>query len=287
MLTAGHRDSLARDGYAVVPGLVPERLLKAPTDVICSCVNADLDRADTWYRHEPLEWSVVPVHHAQAFWDVRQWRAVHETFAEMWGTEKLWVTMDRGIFKVPQSDAHPDHVDGSVLHWDLDPRAPGSSTYQGMLFLTDVAHGEGTVECVPSIFRDLDRYLHAHSGPVLNVPVDLAGHDVVEVPARRGDLVIWNARLPHQGGRNRGGRPRVSLAVTMHPEGTDADRQDRIECWRESAPRLGGVAGRVGSTLSPVNRPCSPRSAVGSSEWIVGHSISTDICPLDDSSRRE
>jgi ectoine hydroxylase-related dioxygenase (phytanoyl-CoA dioxygenase family) len=141
--------------------------------------------------------------------------------------------MDRGIFKVPQSEAHPDHVDESVLHWDLDPRAASSSTYQGMLFLTDVARGEGSFECVPSILAELDRYLYTHPGPVLDVPVDLTGHDVVEVPARAGDLVIWSARLPHQGGRNRSAQPRVSLAVTMRAEGTDAERQERIECWRQ------------------------------------------------------
>jgi hypothetical protein len=171
MLTRSHFESLARDGYAVLSDLLPERLWRAARDVTCSFLHANLDRAETWYQHEPLEWSVVPVHHAQAFWDVRQWPPVHETFAEIWKTEKSWVTMDRAIFKVPQSEAHPDHVDESVLHWDLDPRAAASSTYQGMLFLTDVARGEGSFECVPSIFRDLDRYLHAHSGSVLDVPV--------------------------------------------------------------------------------------------------------------------
>ncbi|HYB71557.1 MAG TPA: hypothetical protein VEH80_12835 [Candidatus Bathyarchaeia archaeon] len=67
MLTRSQRDSLAGDGYTVVSGLVPDRLLDAARDVICSFVGADLDRPDTWYRHEPLVWSVVPVHHAQAF----------------------------------------------------------------------------------------------------------------------------------------------------------------------------------------------------------------------------
>ena len=99
MLARSHRDFLTRDGYAVLSGLVPDRLLKAARDVICSFVGADLDRPETWYRHEPLVWSVVPVHHAQAFWDVRQWPALHDAFAKIWGTEKLWVTMDRGIFK--------------------------------------------------------------------------------------------------------------------------------------------------------------------------------------------
>src|SRR5207244_13305161 len=102
MLARSHRDFLTRDGYAVLSGLVPDRLLKAARDVICSFVGADLDRPETWYRHEPLVWSVVPVHHAQAFWDVRQWPASHATLAEIWATEKLWGTMDRGIVKAQE-----------------------------------------------------------------------------------------------------------------------------------------------------------------------------------------
>jgi hypothetical protein len=225
-------DAIARDGYAVVPGIVPERVLSAARSVILAFVDAQLEHSNTWYRHDPLEWGVVPVHHAQAFWDIRQWPAVHGAFADLWGSEKLWVTMDRGIFKVPQSDDHPAHVDASVLHWDVDPRARGKDTYQGMLFLTDTAAGEGSFECVPSIFHQLDRYLHAHPGPVLDVPIDLAGHEVVAVPARSGDLVIWSARLPHRGAPNRGGRPRLSFALTMYPAGSEPERAERIECWR-------------------------------------------------------
>jgi hypothetical protein len=190
-------------------------------------------RPGTWYSHEPLEWSVVPVHHPQAFWDIRQWPAVYDAFASLWGTEKLWVTMDRGIFKVPQSDSHPSHIDESVLHWDREPRQAGSCTYQGMLFLTDAAPSAGAFECIPSVFRGLARYLEAHPGAGVDRPIDVAGHEVMQVPVSAGDLVVWDSRLPHQGGPNRGAHPRVSLALTMYPEGTEAERQERIECWRQ------------------------------------------------------
>jgi Phytanoyl-CoA dioxygenase (PhyH) len=232
MLTEQHRESLALSGYAVVSALLPGSVVRAARDAICDAVKADLQRPETWYQHESLEWSVVPIHHAEAFWQIRQWPSIHATFSELLGTERLWVTMDRGVFKVPRSREHPEHVDESVLHWDLDPRVARAPSYQGMLYLTGARSGEGTFECVPGIFRDLDRYMSRHPGALTGVPVDVAEHDVVQVPVGVGDLVIWDARLPHHGGANDGPRPRVSMAISMHPEGSESERRDRIECWR-------------------------------------------------------
>jgi len=138
------------------------------------------------------------------------------------------------------------------------PAGGGATTYQGMLFLTDAARGEGSFECVPSIFQDLDRYV--------------AGHDVVEVPARAGDLVVWNARLPHQGGRNGGGRPQISLDVSMRQRAQTPTVRNASNAGSGNALQCGGVAGRDRSTRSRVNQPSSLRSVADSSELIVGHS---------------
>jgi hypothetical protein len=100
-----------------------------------------------------------------------------------------------------------------------------------MLYLTDTGAGEGAFECVPSIFRDRDAYLAAHQGALVEMPVDVGDRTVVEVPARAGDLVVWSALLPHHGGKNRGKRPRVSLALTMVPEGSDEEREERVRCF--------------------------------------------------------
>lgn len=215
----------------VRPGLVPPGELEAARRAICAFLGVELDDPATWYALEPLEWSVVPIHHPQAFWDIRQLPSVHAAFAELLGTEKLWVSMDRGIFKVPASSQHPAHVDESIVHWDLDPRA-SEPVLQGMLYLTDTSGGQGPFQGVPSIYRELDRYLQDHPELGDGAPLDLRGHEVVDVPAAASDLVIWDSRLPHHGGPNVGRAPRLSLALTMFPEGSEEERQERIACWR-------------------------------------------------------
>jgi hypothetical protein len=225
------RDQLAREGFTVVRAVAPERLLEAARQVVTSFLGVDLAGPATWYPREPLEWGVVPVHQAQALWDLRQLPAIHQVFAELLGTEALWVSQDRAIYRVP--DRPPEHVDHSRLHWDLDPRASRPPVFQGMLFLTDTPADQGPFEGVPGLFADLEAWLAAHPELDLEAPIDLAGHEVVPAPARAGDLVVWDARLPHRGAPNRGRAPRLSVAIAMGPEGGDEERAERIACWRE------------------------------------------------------
>jgi len=110
---------------------------------------------------------------------------------------------------------------------------PATWMYQGNAVPDRCWPGEGTFECVPSIFRKPGPIPRSASRSRRDVPVDIAGHDVVGVPVRAGDLVLWSSRLPHHGGRNRGPRPRLSLALAMRPEGTEAQRADRVECWQQ------------------------------------------------------
>ncbi|MEQ1505790.1 MAG: phytanoyl-CoA dioxygenase family protein, partial [Myxococcota bacterium] len=172
----------------------------------------------------------VPVHHPQALWDLRQHPAIHAVFAAVRGTDRLWVSMDRAIYKAP---AHPDQPDESRIHWDLDPRSLAWPSVQGMLFLTDTLDGRAPFACVPSLFAALDRYLADHPVLDLEAPLDLDGHAVIDVPVRAGDLVVWDSRLPHHGGPNRSGAPRLSVPIAMWPEGPDDERAERIGWWRD------------------------------------------------------
>jgi hypothetical protein len=208
-----------KQGYIVVRGVAPETLMEAARQAILDWVE----------RHPelPLQWSVVPLHHAQAFWDLRQLPSVHEAFTAVRGTHKLWVSMDRAIYKAPHG------VDESRLHWDLDPRTLSFPSFQGMLFLTDTHGGQGPFQCVPSLYQGLQSYLEAHPGFDLEDPLDLQGHEVVQVPVSAGDLVIWDSRLPHHGGPNQGRAPRLSVPISMWPCGSEQERAERVACWQQ------------------------------------------------------
>lgn len=229
-------DHLAHKGYVVARRVAPEPLIAAAKQAIADWLGVDLSRPETWYPRDPLEWSIVPVHHAQALWDLRQHPEVHAVFSEVRGTEKLWVSMDRAIYKVPISEAHPEHRDESQIHWDLDPRTLAWPSYQGMLFLTDTTGGQGPFECVPTLFQQLESWLAAHPDLDLEAPLDLQGHEVVQVPVQAGDLVVWDSRLPHHGGPNRGLAPRLSVPIAMWPEGSEEERAQRVAWWRERRP---------------------------------------------------
>ena len=231
-LTQAQLGGFRRDGFVLVPGVVPRALVEAAAQAILGFVGADLGRPDTWYRADPRAFNVVPLHHPQAFWDVRQHPALHEVFAAITGTERLWVTMDRGRFKPPRSKAHP-HDDDNRIHWDVDPRKPESrALLQGLVYLSDAPEGLGPFECVPSLFRELPAWLERNEVNEALQP-DLDGREVVQVPGRAGDLVVWRAWLPHDGAPNLGTRPRLSLSVAMGPEGSEAERQERVQLWAE------------------------------------------------------
>jgi hypothetical protein len=219
---------LAAVGYTVARGVAPEPLLEAARQAIAEFLGVAPDDPERWEPQPPLRGGVVPLHHAQAFWDLRQLPSVHQAFAAVRGTERLWVSMDRAIYKAP----HPAPREGRV-HWDLDPREHRWPSFQGMLFLTDTGGEQAPFQCVPSIYQQLDSYLASHPGLSIEEPLDLEGHELVSVPVAAGDLVLWDARLPHRGGPNRGRAPRLSVAVAMWPEGGEQERAERVACWQQ------------------------------------------------------
>lgn len=233
IFTPSDRAQFVSHGFVVARGVAPEANIRAAIAEICAFHQISLDDPSTWYRIPADSWDVVPIHQGQAIWDNRTLPRVHAAFAELLGTEKLWVSMDRTGFK-PPTRGNKKFDRSSSIHWDDKPRerlGDPSLRVQGMLYLTDTSAEQGAFECVPSILPHTLQWLADH--PKTDDP-DVKGHPLVKVPGKAGDLVIWNSLLPHRGGRNEGTTPRLTQYISMFEAGTrNQTAEERIALWRE------------------------------------------------------
>jgi hypothetical protein len=259
------------NGYIVVPEAVPPPQLQAVVDAIWEFLEMDAAAPATWYPPERTT-SMVHMHQHQALWDNRQHPRVHAAFADLLGTEKLWVTLDRASMKPPRSAAHPHYDEAGFVHWDFDTAQPRPATLrvQGVLCLTATTAEMGGFCCVPGFHRVLADWIAEQPADRDPRDPDLsrlpAGMAVTPVAAAAGDLIIWNRLLAHGNGRNEGTRPRLAQYISMRPP-TDgeAERQERIACWRENRapdnfersipePYKGREQRLPSATLSPLGR---------------------------------
>ena len=92
MIGSDERNQLMRQGWLVVPEVVPRVLCESVINAIEVFLNIRSDDPATWYEHSPSGHGIVPLHHSQALWNVRQYPAIHEVFADLYNTKELWVS---------------------------------------------------------------------------------------------------------------------------------------------------------------------------------------------------
>jgi ectoine hydroxylase-related dioxygenase (phytanoyl-CoA dioxygenase family) len=175
----------------------------------------------------------------QAIWDNRQHPKVHQAFAEIWGEEKLWVSLDRANMKPPAREDQPDWNNRGMIHWDLDTsQQPIQFGVQGVLYLTDTAEDQGGFQCVPGFNNTFDEWVKTQPEDRNPHHPDLTGLDVRSIPGKAGDLLIWHRLLAHGNGHNTSDKPRLAQYITMSPARTDdeAARQARVASWQERRP---------------------------------------------------
>jgi hypothetical protein len=236
-------------GYVVLKSLVPESVCAAARAAIASYLGVSAEEPATWYRHRIRGHGIIPLHHAQAFWDLRQHPAVHAAFAALYGTEKLWVSVDRASFK-PPTRGHEHAYHHEPFHWDGDPRRRQLSI-QGLVYLTDTSPEQGGFCCVPQFYRQLDDWLLRHTGPEAPQHPDVTGFPIERIGAPAGSLVVWNRRMPHSSAENVGDAPRWVQYVTMDPEGDEAARAVQTTMYLEKRPPAWAVRQRIAEQQIP------------------------------------
>ncbi len=226
------------NGYVVVPQAVPPENLEAVIAAMWEWLGMNPHDPEDWYRLPLTPGGMLEMYQHQALWNNRQHPRVHGAFTDILGTEKLWVSEDRVNLKPPDHPNHPEYAHKGFIHWDTDTtKLPQPFRVQGVLCLTDTTPEMGGFQCVPGHHRELEEWIATQ--PLDRNPhaPDLTGLNVVPIPAKAGDLVIWNTLLAHGNGHNTSDRPRLAQYITMSPARDDESaRQKRIARWQERRP---------------------------------------------------
>jgi hypothetical protein len=259
-----------QNGYVVVKQAVPLEQAERLANLLWEFEEKDPQDPETWYApprreiqmKELTNSGMVELYNHQYQWDNRQHPRVYEAFVDIWGTEKLWVTIDRANLNFPVRPGFPFK---GFIHWDYDPETKPQNV-QGVLALADQTdENMGGFQCVPELYRTYDTWKLSQPADRNRFQPDITGLELVKVKLEAGDLLIFNSTLAH------GIRPnlseskvRIAQYISMMPaqEENEALRQWRITSWRDRQAPEGYAF------------PGDPR------EWEKHHAQTAELSPL-------
>lgn len=229
------------NGFIIINQAVPEENVKAARDILWKFEEKDPDDPITWYRpprreiemKELVNSGMVEIYNHQALWDNRQHPKVYNAFVDIWGTEKLWVSIDRANLNFPIRDGHEFK---GFIHWDINTsKRPLPVNVQGVLALSDADNETGGFQCVPELYRIFHEWVKDQPKDRDPFQPDISGFNIKKVNMKAGDLLIFNSMLPHGIRPNHSGRPRIAQYISMTPaeEENNELREWRIKSWHD------------------------------------------------------
>jgi ectoine hydroxylase-related dioxygenase (phytanoyl-CoA dioxygenase family) len=231
------------NGYIVIKQAVPREQAERLANFLWEFEEKDPSDPTTWYAPPRAEMKMkelagsgmVELYNHQYEWDNRQMPRVYDAFVDIWGTEKLWVTIDRANLNLP---LRPEDTFKGFIHWDYDPETRPQNV-QGVLALADQNdENMGGFQCIPELYRNYDTWKLTQPEDRNRFKPDITGLEdkLVKVKMDAGDLLIFNSTQPHGIRPNRSGnKVRIAQYISMMPaeEDNEALRQWRITSWRD------------------------------------------------------
>ncbi len=230
------------NGYIVVKNAIPKAQAQATADFLWEFDEKDPNDSNTWYTPPRAEMQMkeltgtgmVEVYNHQKLWNNRQTQKVYDAFVDVWGTEKLWVTIDRANLNFPQRSGEEKK---GFIHWDYDPETKPQNV-QGVLALADQTdENMGGFQCIPWLYRNYDTWKLSQPEDRNHFQPNLEGLEdkIVKVKMEAGDLLIFNSTEPH-GIRPNKSKDKVRIAqyISMMPaeEENTALKEWRINSWK-------------------------------------------------------
>ncbi len=229
-------------GYIVIKNAIPREQAKSTADFLWEFEDKNPEDPSTWYTAPRAEMKMkelagtgmVEVYNNQYLWSNRQTKKVYDAFVDIWGTEKLWVTIDRANLNFPIREGHEYK---GFIHWDYDPETKPQNV-QGVIALSDQTDIKmGGFQCIPWLYQNYDSWKLTQPEDRNRFQPDINGlEDKIEkVAMEAGDLLIFNSLLAH------GIRPnlsenkvRIAQYISMMPSEEDNEvlKQWRINSWK-------------------------------------------------------
>lgn len=230
------------NGYVVINNAVSKEQAAQTAAFLWEFEEKDPEDKSTWYTAPRAEMQMkelvgtgmVEVYNHQRLWDNRQSKRVYDAFVDIWGTEKLWVSIDRTNLNFP---IRPGFEYKGFIHWDYDPDTKPQNV-QGVLALADQTdENMGGFQCIPWLFRNYDEWKLTQPADRNRYQPDITGLEdkLVKVKMEAGDLLIFNSSLPHGIRPNRSeDKVRIAQYVAMVPaqEHHQAIVEWRINSWK-------------------------------------------------------
>jgi hypothetical protein len=214
-LTAEELARWDKYGYVVVHDAVAAVDRDAAAASIYEFLDADPEDPGTWYSNKYGKTIWVPLLRHPAFVANRKAPRLVKAFAQLWGREDLWPTVDQGGFNPPERDGWT--FPGPHAHWDASLAEPHSFGVQGILYLTDTPADQGAFSCIPGFHRSLAQWLK-ELPPSEDPREAIRRHPGLKpIAGKAGDLVLWHQSLPHGSSPNRGTKPRVVQYISLRP----------------------------------------------------------------------
>lgn len=230
------------NGYVVIKNAVPKEQAAQTADFLWEFEGKDKNDPSTWYSKPDREMKMkelagtgmVEVYNNQHLWNNRQTQRVYDAFVDIWGTDKLWCTIDRTNLNFP---IKPGFGYKGFIHWDYDPETKPQNV-QGVLALADQTDVDmGGFQCIPELFRTYDTWKLTQPKDRDRFQPDITGLEdkIVKVKMEAGDLLIFNSLQPHGIRPNRSGnKVRIAQYVSMMPAEEDNPElvNWRVNSWK-------------------------------------------------------
>jgi hypothetical protein len=230
------------NGYVVVKNAVSREQALATAQFLWEFEEKEANDPATWYTAPRAEMKMkelaytgmVEVYNHQMLWNNRQMARVHDAFSDIWGTEKLWVTIDRANLNFP---LRPGFEYKGFIHWDYDPDTKPQNV-QGVLALADqLDENMGGFQCIPELYRTYDTWKLTQPEDRNKFMPDTTGFEdhFHKVKLEAGDLLIFNSSEPHGiRANNSTDKVRIAQYISMMPaeEDNEALKEWRINSWQ-------------------------------------------------------